>query len=368
MSVKPADSGSSKPAETKKSPAPKANDAPAKEAPARTESSSEDRSDLSSGARSAEANHRLGEAWSSADAASPLQDTPDSVDRVVDVDAFLDEVEVPAEVSAEGADAVNQYKIDALTQELHSHIYEPTGEVDAEGRPEYAYREDAPFTDADAVKTIYEASADLTLETTLAEHPRPPAFDNDRQWMETPEMAREWKDRFVGLTSRTLAFDSDPGGRFGDYGWHPNYQDGTQNQSSHFHAAFSLTYGVTADPDKLEAVPGGSVLGPGTVAYGGNIIHEWWPGDKDPQGGSTQDFMNSQMGIDLGTRLAEDPSFTPFDFADEWHHNTVTGAPYQDVDPGAVWQSLPSHPELAPAVLVPERPVEREYPGLCYAN
>ncbi|MBI2264320.1 MAG: hypothetical protein HYU64_04005 [Armatimonadetes bacterium] len=266
----------------------------------------------------------------------PPPNYPEAVTRNFgDVNKYLVNVQVPPEVQAQGQAAVNDYKMKQLSQALHDKIYNADG----------TYRSNAPFTDADAGQTLYMAAADLSFKQTFAENPRPTDIflwqnRTDADWIKDSRFKEKWNDSFVQLASSAIMSR-----KFGDYGWHPLYQDGTENQSSHFQMAMNGTYWLI---DKLGPLAGSS------AAWAGNIQHEY----QGP-GPSVQDFLNSQLAISMTSRMYTDSSYSPVNFAQDWGTNIRTGWPYSSPQ----YNFNIADPALVPILGLPIADVDRSrYP------
>ena len=253
----------------------------------------------------------------------PPAQYPDAVNNVVNVDEFLNNVQIPPDIQAQGPDAVNAHKLKELSTELHNHIYDTNGD--------YRRNPPPPFNDADAVQTIYTAAADLSKRQTLEENPRPTtgpwANRTDEEWAQSPQFHDQWVEKFVPLASSGV---NGTDKKFGDYGWNPLYQDGSSSQSTHFQLAMNGTH----------------MLGPARgLAWLGNIQHEY-----QGAGPSVQDFLNSQLAVRMTSQLATDNQYSPEQFAQDWGSNIRTGEPFASMN-----LSNPFNvPELLPILGLPQ--------------
>jgi hypothetical protein len=207
-----------------------------------------------------------------------------------DINGYLASLTPPADVAALGVDAVNAWKIEQLAGVLHEQIYAADG----------SYLADPAFNDAQAIETIYAASAQLTYDTLIAEGKDPYGADH-AEWL------ADWSE---------VAGGGIGSGPFGDYGWYEGYQDGTTTQSSHFHMALHGALVATLFSSNTTATTSFGEF----VAHLGNMEHE-----LRGAGPSMQDAMNSMAGIEIARQLSNG-TLNPFTAANAIGAELQTGA------------------------------------------
>ena len=225
----------------------------------------------------------------------------------------------PANITAQGADAVNNWKMGQLAQELHTQLYDDNG----------AYRRPPPFNDAEALQTLYSAAAQLSYEQIRAEGKDPNGDGRDA-----------WEDRFMGYAHQAVLSQN-----FGDYGWNPIYQDGSATQGHHFQLALG---GSNAVNSSFVGTTFGTF-----ISQLGNYQHEY-----QGSGPSKQDGFNSMFAI-MVSRDLQNRAIDPFQAAVVIGTGLQTGEPIVSMnfaDPrNYLW--------AAPVLGLPDAAVNRErYP------
>jgi hypothetical protein len=225
---------------------------------------------------------------------------PDSVKAEIgDVQDYLNNIQVPADITAQGADAVNKYKIDVLANDLKSRIREEDG----------SFKPAPPFDDVDAAQTVM-ASAALLSQQALQESGE---FTMDA-----------WKDKFVDYARAV--------GRFGDYGWSRNFQDGTPTQTGHFWMAFEGSYGLFRGM-------GNNFLTKALLNIGGAHGHEILADGgfvhlNTIDGRTKEDLNNSLFAVEMARQFENGDIPCPFSFTALWAQKTREG---QDIPASAFY-------------------------------